>query len=361
MSTFSFGRRDNYNPNRMSPRVQRNFQFDLNDERFNQPSVEQEQEQSDPYNDIISRYRSILSGDSPALGRYREAMQNMPRREDHDLGRWGKIGAALAGFGAGYNDPSEGIKVATSLREAPYRRALDDYGLELNNLGQEAEFEHQDRANRLKGLDLELESYKDRRSLEREDRLAESLVGRRNFQNRNDARRTGIDEGRFHMDFTNMNADNERDDKLGDSLMNFRTNQNKIGFGNLNARNRALDLDTEEFGHRRETDLLNLGQRQVEERGRNSRSANSGQSWITPSAEDTATDLTLEEVAREFPAWRDFMLITPNYVPEIRKDLREDILNSDAYRSFISEVKGRINRRLNNRRGSDSGSRYEEQ
>lgn len=360
---FLFGnteQQEPYNPSQMTPRVKRNFSFEENDDRFYPRDEAEEETETDPYQDIISRYRSTLTGQSPALTRYRSGMQNMPKREEYDLGKMGKLGAALAGFGAGFRNPAEGIVVARSLRDAPYKRALEDYSLEMDNLGNEAQFEHDDRTTKLKGLDLELEALKDNRTFGETQRVNSSLINRRGVQNESDRAKSGLDRDRFNMDFADTNHDNTLADAMGQSLRNYRVGQTENAKGNLNMRGKEFGLNTDKFGHAKEMDLLNLGQRQTEEFGRNKRDSNNGtNSWITPSAEETANELTAAEMAREFPQYRQFFNIRSGYAPELNDELDDEILNSPEYIQMMMEFKGRVNKRLNNKRGGSSG-RFEE-
>ena len=344
--------------------------------RFNTPQYEQpEEEEYDPYADVLKRYQSVLSEDAPALRRYRDASQNVPKREDYELGGWGRFGAALAGFGAGMRNPSEGIAVARSLRENPYRQAMADFEVDRNLMSEEAEFERYDRTNKLKGLDIELESLKDRDEQYRKNVDTQSQVDLRGRQGRNyDSqvadREYNRNNPRYHFQDTGdgLMMLPERGDSepkfldvstLGGKNLNLNRDRfvfdKEMGRGNLDARNRGLDDD-----RRHDREMERLGMFGVANNAfSNNLRANrpSTQSYINPSQRKSAQDQVMDELYRTRPDLRDFIDWDKNeglakgYAIDIPPERIEEFIN------FRRAVEGRVEQLLNSPRGSSDSNR----
>jgi len=412
---YSFGGEDNYRPSQFSPRVKSKFAFDENDERFNpvkpkigfMPEPEEEPEEDpDPYGygEIISRYRKELGGEQPALAKYRTAIQNTPQQQDYDLGKWGKLGAALSGFGAGYQDPAKGIAVARSLREAPWQRALKQHETDVNNLGTEAEFEQKDRAARMKGLDMELDTVKNRRTADREAALAKSTILRQGTQNRNET-------GRLDMDISNTDADNERADAIarvdqaykaglitvaqknaetnrinagtnqynaGSTRMNAITNQGQLGVSQQNAAINSFNAGTSrynadttrkrfefdsgpEFERNIQNDMFNHYMDEKEEAGRNTRDLTGSASYIAPNAQSDAMDSAALDIHQNLPQYRKFLKMDPKsgYI-RVNPELTPQQLADPAFIEFKQLLTGKAKKIMNTTRGGQGGSgRYQ--
>lgn len=128
-------------------------------------------EESDPLGSFRSRFNvggdtsesviptmaeKVGSNDSKRKFKATEALMDyisqQPKREDHQLGKWGKFGAALTAAATGWNNPLAGIEVGRELRDRPFRQAMDDYAtkgqglkiaadLESDMYGQDLEFQ----------------------------------------------------------------------------------------------------------------------------------------------------------------------------------------------------------------------------
>jgi len=407
---YSFGGDDNYRPSQFSPRVKSKFAFDENDERFNpvKPKIgfvpEPEEEDEDPYGygDALNRYRNELGSEQPALAKYREALQNTPQQQDYDLGKWGKIGAALSGFGAGYQDPAKGVAVARSLREAPWQRALAQHEKDLKGIGTEAEFEQDDRKNRMEGIKLELDTIGKRRTADREARLAESTITRQGTQNRNET-------GRLNMDISNTDADNERADAIaridaaykaglitvaqknaetnrinagtnqynaGSTRMNAITNQGQLGVSQQNAAINSFNAGTSrfnadttrkrfefdsgpEFERNIQNDMFNHYMDEKEESGRNARDLTGAASYIAPNAQSDAMDSAALDIHQNLPQYRKFLTMDPKsgYI-RVNPNLSQQQLADPAFIEFKQLLTGKAKKIMNTTRGGGSG-RYQ--
>lgn len=58
---------------------------------------------------------------------FMDYVQNTPKREDYQLGKWGKVGAAITAGLAGFNNPIAGVELGQELRNRPYTYAMQDY------------------------------------------------------------------------------------------------------------------------------------------------------------------------------------------------------------------------------------------
>jgi hypothetical protein len=368
---FNFGDEDTYVPSRFSPRVKRNFAFEENDERFEPKQrigfmPEEEEEDDDPYGykDIITRYRKELGSEQPALARYRQEIMNTPQMQDHDLGKWGRVGAALAGFGAGYQDPMQGVKVAREIREAPWQRALKQHETLVGNLGQEAEFEQDDRKNRMAGLKLELDSVKDRRTADTAEMNIKSQIERRREQTKAELERLGLDWRKYDLDRLDKLSDNERADLLaretgrhnrateGTANFNAQTSRGQLGV----ARDRFRFESGPKFNEEVQTNMHNRFMDEQEEAGRNERDRTGSASWLAPNVQRDAEDAASLEIYRDSPQYRDFFIPDDEGYISLKKDLTPAQLASPEFKELELEIANRVNSKLNTRRG---GSRYQ--
>lgn len=81
---------------------------------------------------IIPTLASEEEEKEPRKFKATEALMNyinsMPKREDNQLGKWGKVGSALAAAATGYvNGPEAGIRTGQELRDRKYTQAMQDY------------------------------------------------------------------------------------------------------------------------------------------------------------------------------------------------------------------------------------------
>jgi hypothetical protein len=294
----------------------------------------------------------------------------MPQRHDYDLGKWGKVGAALAGFGAGYQDPAKGVAVATGLRDAPYKRALTDYDNKLKNLGEVAGFEQDDRKNRMAGLKLELEGVKDRRTADRDDLKFQSEADRRRDQTKNEIARLGLDWRKFDLDMLDKLSDNQRADLLANETVTHNRNTEETGnfnarTGRMNAGTNAFNAQTSrntsdfhigpEFENKKWTDLVNQGIRINEETGRNERDKTGSTSYVNPNQQRDANDAAATELYQSFPNWRNkyFIKNDKGYIT-LNPELSQEDMDSPEGQQVLSKYRGRARALANQRRGGGS-------
>jgi hypothetical protein len=354
---FTFGDEDTYIPSRPTSRIRPAVLGNYNPSQFTNEESEPE-ENPDPYgyNEIISRYRKELGSEQPALARYRTELQNTPQQQDYDLGKWGKVGAALAGFGAGYQDPAKGIAVATQLREAPWQRALKQHDRTLQGLGTEAEFEQDDRKNRMAGLKLELDSVKDRRTADTNEMNIMSQVQRRRAQTKAELDRLGLDWKKYDLDKLDKMSDNERADLLAreterhnlategtadfnadSSRMNARTNQGNLGL-NLNKFTYQQGRDNVDDYHWGAE--LAQNDRKIDN--------DSSASWLAPNVQRDAQDYVAQNMMQD-PMYRDFFEDKGNgYMA--RKQMTAAQQLTPEYLNFEREFARQVERAENQRR-----------
>jgi hypothetical protein len=70
-----------------------------------------------------------------------EYIAQQPKREDHTLGKWGTVGAAITAGLTGFNNPMAGVALGQELQERPYRRAMEDYATKGHGIKMAADLE----------------------------------------------------------------------------------------------------------------------------------------------------------------------------------------------------------------------------
>lgn len=110
------------------------------DPLFNSFEPEEEEKRRDPLMALMESYRAP---ERPKLDAYSEILNQIPRREDHQLGTGGKIGGAVLAGLAGLTAKSgkEAAEFGTSLRDRPYKQALEDFSLQAKGAKEAAELE----------------------------------------------------------------------------------------------------------------------------------------------------------------------------------------------------------------------------
>lgn len=333
--------------------------FSINPTAFSQPEDEYE---DDIYADIINRYRGVLNREQPALQKFRDFSRSVPRREDYQPGFMGKLAAALAGFGVGMSNPQAGYETARSHVELPYKRALENFDIDRQLLGEEADFERQDRANQLKGLDYELEAYKNRIADLRENAKLKGQLGRWESQNSRDEAAVSEQDWRRTFDTSKFNSD--REISLGNLNVNRQNAQTNRFNANTNAFNAdttrgRLNLDTGKFEHDKIMDFENLGLNSRRVREYESRDSDgNGTTFFSPQSQEKAEMMALEDIYTQFPAYRAYIDISNPGFPTINKTMNQKAMASPAFQKFLTELKGRKQAILTMQR-SPSSSRYE--
>lgn len=118
-----------------------------------------------------------------------EHLNATPKREDHQLSKMGTFAAALSGAAAGFKDPAQGVAIGSQMREAPFRRAMEEYGAKLPGLSMAA--------------DLESQTYG--RDIAYQKMLSDHAQGVGKL--RNDARGLDIEEGKLNETIANNKRD----------------------------------------------------------------------------------------------------------------------------------------------------------
>lgn len=112
------------------------------------PDREQPKDEGSRYFDEMQR----IDQDGPGMQKYREALSQMPTREENKPGAFTRIAAALSGFGAGMRSPGAGIETAQAINEHGYDNAMSDYAKRLGTLKESAGMEQDDKDTKLKML-----------------------------------------------------------------------------------------------------------------------------------------------------------------------------------------------------------------
>jgi len=130
------------------------------------PTAPQPQQEQPSFN-FPQEYEKIL-GQNPKRLAYQQALESGP--EYINRGKWAKLGAGLAAAGTylGSGDPVAGAKLGTSVYQAPNERRRDQWKDKVAGLGQSAQFEQADMANKIKALEAHRADYYDQQRAERE-------------------------------------------------------------------------------------------------------------------------------------------------------------------------------------------------
>lgn len=338
--------------------------FNFNPAAFAQPEPEE-----DEYTNIINRYRSVLNQEQPALQKFRDFSRQVPRGEDYQPGFMGKLAAALSGFGVGLSNPQAGYQIAREQIESPYRRALEDFDINRGLLGEEAQFEREDRSNQLKGLDYELEAYGKRLENLRENQRLQGQLGRWGSQNLVDVSTITDRDRNYGLKVNDQAFDQTM--KMEDlGLRNRDTRSRERGVNidafNANTRQNELGLKRDIFGHDQMMDVENLGLNARRTREYESRDSGRGQTFVSPEAQAKAEMMALDSIYTEFPQYRKFIDRANPGFPTINKNMNQRNMSEinpetgkSLYREFIAELQGRKRSVLDMQRGSGGGSRYD--
>lgn len=95
---------------------------------------------SSEWDTYLSEMNDIYNKEGEAAGAYRQHMETVPQYQTPS--KWGKFGAALVGGMEGLNSgPMAGFQAGQEVAAAPYRRAMDEWGVKEQALGRNAEME----------------------------------------------------------------------------------------------------------------------------------------------------------------------------------------------------------------------------
>src|ERR1051325_2548038 len=105
--------------------------------------------QADPYMADIDQLRS---NPGPMTSAYKKLAAQVPSEANIRPNNFTKIGAILAGAGAGMRDPSKGAATAESILRSPYQSALDEYKTKIGVTKQAADLEREDTQAQIQAL-----------------------------------------------------------------------------------------------------------------------------------------------------------------------------------------------------------------
>lgn len=119
---------------------------------------------SSEWDNYLSEMSDIYTKEGAAAGAYREHMNAVP--EYQTPSRWSKVGAALVGGAEGYaHGAGAGWNAAQNVHQAPYRRAMEQWGVKEQALGRNAEIEDKSSNRRLQFMKETREVAQDEQEL----------------------------------------------------------------------------------------------------------------------------------------------------------------------------------------------------
>ena len=120
----------------------------------------------------------------PMMEEYKQAISNIPRREDYKPSPMRTILASAAGGLEGYasQDPGAAFSTGMGISELPYRHALQEYGQQTGALGEGARLESQGAADKYKTMMDQLNYERNLRRDEAYIKSQESQAGLRETQ-----------------------------------------------------------------------------------------------------------------------------------------------------------------------------------
>jgi hypothetical protein len=114
------------------------------------PEPPPEQDEGGKYFDEIERIRTNRG---PALTAYQEHLDTMPTREETKPSKWRRLGASLSGAAEGLQRGfGAGFEHARGIVDAPYEKALGEWGNKQKSLGASAALEREEVQDQLKAL-----------------------------------------------------------------------------------------------------------------------------------------------------------------------------------------------------------------
>lgn len=321
--------------------------------QFNIPNTvdtDTDWDMSKMYEEPLKRYRTILSEEMPALQRLRSLGALLPKREEYNPGFGGKLAAALSGFAAGFGNPAMAYKVASEQREAPYRRALEDFSIDKEMLGEEAELERYDRANRISGAKAELEAIDDMLTQQRQFQdslsqkaLREAQIGNYGSLATDRDRRFGLDTDKFQFE-TNVKFPWQQ--KYQSSQLDIGRGNLDVARGNLGMRGREFErgVQNDEFDRFHKDRTFGLSEKRADAYtdylGR-------GRSTPSPAAQARARQIAANELISLNPAYKKFIDEKGQYksTSRIGESFRGPSYNpeDETFKNFKQEFEDRVN------------------
>lgn len=110
----------------------------------------------DPDQDEASKYytemEKIRANSGPGLSAYKQELQNMPTPEQYKPSVGRKLGAALIGGLSGFAGDPNAYENAIGVRDKPYNQAMQQYGLKLSGLKEQAGMEQDEMNAQLRAI-----------------------------------------------------------------------------------------------------------------------------------------------------------------------------------------------------------------
>lgn len=208
--------------------------------------------------------RRLLSQPSPALDKYRQHLEEVPKESDYEAGKLQKVLAGIAGFST--MDPIKGYQTTKGLIDAPYNSAVTKYREKGQNLGELADIEMKDTAGKIK---LASNITQEERARTKDT----AQLTRWSVLNAKD--KASMEEGKTIVVKNEITGEDELRDKLSGKVIK--------SLGKL--RESATEKRDNDFGMFRKRSGVTLGnQRSIESTRQTNRVAN-----IHTSAEETRT------------------------------------------------------------------------
>lgn len=110
----------------------------------------------------MSELREVYTKEGPAASAYRQHLSTMPQYQQPT--KMNRVGAALVGVSEGLRSGgAAGFQAAQEATQAPYRRALDEWGLKEQALSRDADFEDKMSGRRIEFMQQARQLAKDDR------------------------------------------------------------------------------------------------------------------------------------------------------------------------------------------------------
>lgn len=291
---------------------------------------------------------SLRNRRTPMMEQYRQYLMNAPKRQDYQLGKWGKLGALASGVieGGLSKSPGRGIDVTRNIAERPYRMAMEDYGQRGQNLGELANIEYRDVRD---NIDLE--------SKIAADQIAQAKVIMDWAQTQSGIK---LNEARANELANRIKTQGKRLEK------NEATGQLEVIDINTGSR-QALGKFIETAGEKRSAEHKFFLQREGTQQANrikleNLRTLNdknlaaykadldTKHANLSPSARNAAWDGAYKQVITEFPSMTSILFTRDDKTGDLvlKTDANGNPLNPDAYQFFIESIHERASQLMGN-------------
>ena len=163
--------------------------------------IKMEEPQQPGFMDVYKELMSRQNG--PAMSAYRKFVeQGAPTKETIKPDKLTRLGAILSGAAAGFQNPSEGVRVTRDILDRPFEDALHNYKSQGGRLQELASLEEGDTKNKIASVKAVGELQNQQVDNKRQDALAQSLMNQRALTMKETQQRIEANGATFHEDQT---------------------------------------------------------------------------------------------------------------------------------------------------------------